>query len=134
MRPLPNNIKEDWVEVDDETCSAIADPSSGARSTVDIYKLFPTALDQELSINTKIVVASIDNRPLIFKEEAARDVDVILKTVNKRYPGKSALLTETKLRSSDYQDFCALNLEFYNQLLTLSPERAANILRYINAN
>jgi hypothetical protein len=120
--------------IDAESCSATANTGSGARINVDLAKIMPDAFNQELEINTKIISQSASNKQIIRKDTATTDLGEIFRHIGKKYPGKAQLLTQDRVPPSDYQDYCMLSVEFYGMLLQLPAERAANILRYINAS
>jgi ATP-dependent protease ClpP protease subunit len=120
--------------IDAESCFATANSGSGARINVDLEKIMPDAFNQELEINTRIISRIASNKPIIKKDNATADLEEIFRYIGKKYPGKAQLLTQDRVRPADYQDYCVLSVEFYGRLLQLSSERAANVLRYINAN
>jgi hypothetical protein len=79
------------LTVDAETCSAFADPQSGAKLNVNVNKLLPGTLDQELALKEKIIRQSalVKQRPDPTKTGA--ELGRLLDIVNKKHPGKSFL-------------------------------------------
>jgi hypothetical protein len=122
---------EALLTVDAETCSALVDPESGAKVNINVNKLIPSSLDQELALKENIIRQSAFVKSKPDSTKAAAELGKLIDIVNKRHPGKSAIWSDHNIPRSEYRTYCVMNMEVYDEIFKLTPERAGNIFRFI---
>ncbi|HYW59674.1 MAG TPA: GYF domain-containing protein [Xanthobacteraceae bacterium] len=121
-------------EADAESCVAHTDSEKGAKSRINVAQRFPDLVKEELALNATIVKTAVGSK--IAKptaQEIAADMSRVMARLRLTYGNKVSLINASRVPPEDFATYCRMNIDFYEYVLGMAPERGSRILRYIYA-